>query len=296
MQVSDRNWQGREGGGAGAFVIVGGMKLDLRILAGLLAVGALAVPARAHERRFTYIYEPETQLAGALEFENWVTLGTQRNSAVGQDNYNEWHFRQELEYGVTDRYTLGLYLNEKAESFRHPSTGANESSSEWDGISLENRFNVLNPADHAVGLTLYLEGRYSGEEAEIEEKIILGQRYGDWKWAVNFGNSTEWSNNLRDQEGEFEASFGLARDLSKHWSVGMETRGEMLAPDYKQLENAAVFLGPVVSYRHDKWWAALTVLPQIYGWNRDGSLDRNSHFDLVDHTSVEVRLLIGIDL
>lgn len=51
----------------------------------MLAMGALVVPSHADERRFTYTYEPETQLAGSLEFENWVTLGTQRNSAVGQD-------------------------------------------------------------------------------------------------------------------------------------------------------------------------------------------------------------------
>ncbi len=44
---------------------------------------------------------------------------------------------------------------------------------------------VLNPAEHAVGLTLYLEPRYSGDQAEVEEKIILGQRHGNWKWAFN---------------------------------------------------------------------------------------------------------------
>ena len=272
------------------------MKINSRMLAGLLATAALVVPSHADERRFTYSYEPETQLAGGMEFENWVTLGSQRNSTVGQDNYNQWDFRQELEYGVTDRYTIGLYLNEQFQSFRNPSTGANESSSEWKGISLENRYNVLNPAEHAVGLTLYLEGRYSGEEAELEEKIILGQRHGDWKWALNLGQATEWEENLSEREGEVEASFGLARDLGKHWSVGLEAQAEALAPGYKQFENAAVFLGPVVSYRQDKWWAALTVMPQIYGWDRDGSADGNPHFELVDHERVEVRLLIGIDL
>jgi hypothetical protein len=272
------------------------MKINSCLLAGLLAAGAPVLASRADERRFTYSYEPETQLAGGMEVENWVTLGTQRNSTVGQDNFNQWELRQELEYGVTDRYTLGLYVNEQVESFRNPSTGANEASSEWEGISLENRYNLLNPAEHAVGLTLYLEGRYSGQEAEIEEKVILGQRQGDWKWALNLSNSTEWANNLRDREGELQASFGLARDLSKHWSVGLEAMTETLAPGYKQFESAAVFLGPVVSYRQDKWWAALTVLPQIYGWNRDGSADGNPHFELVDHERVNVRLLIGIDL
>jgi hypothetical protein len=241
------------------------MKFNPRILAGLLTAGALVVPSRADERRFTYTYEPETQLAGAFEFEKWVTLGTQRNWAVGQDYYNQWDFRQELEHGITDRYTIGLYLNEQAQSFRNPSTGANESSTAWKGISLENRYNLLNPAEHAVDLTLYLEGRYSGQEAELEGKIILGQRHGGWKWALNIGQTTEWEDNLREREGELEASLGLARDLGKHWSVGLGAWANALMPGYKEFENAAVFLGPVISYRHDRWWAALTVLPQICG-------------------------------
>ena len=59
--------------------------------------------------------------------------------------------------------------------------------------------------------------------------------------------------------------------------------------------STAVFLGPVVSYRQEKWWAALTVMPQIYGWNKDGSGDGNSHLELVDHEKVSVRLLFGFN-
>ncbi len=271
------------------------MKLTSCILTGLLATSALVVPSHADERRFTYTYEPETLPAGAMEFENWVTLGTQRSSAVGQKNYNQWDFRQELEYGVSDRYTVALYLNERATSFEDASTGDNESSFDWKGVSLENRFNVLNPAEHAVGLTLYLEGRYSGEEAEIEEKLILGQRHGDWKWAFNLIQGTEWEDNLRDIEGELGASIGLARDLNTHWSVGLELRDETLVPDYKEFESTALFLGPVVTYHQEKWWVALTVMPQIYGWDKDGSADGNSHLELVDNEKLNVRLLFGFN-
>jgi hypothetical protein len=269
------------------------MKLNRCLLAGVLTVSAL-VGSRADERRFTYTYEPETPIAGALEFENWVTLGAGRNSTVGQNNYNQWDLRQELEHGVTDRYAVGLYLNERATSFQTPDTGANESSFDWKGVSLENRYNLLNPAEHAVGLTLYLEGTCSGEEAEVEEKVILGQRYGDWKWAFNLIHGTEWEDNLSTIEGELGASCGLARDLGKHWSVGLELRSETLLPDYNEVESTALFLGPVVSYRQEKWWVALTVMPQIYGWNKDSSQDGNPHLELVDHEKLNVRLLFGI--
>jgi len=88
-------------------------------------------------------------------------------------------------------------------------------------LSLENRFNVLNPATHKIGLTLYLEGRYSGEEAAVEEKIIIGQRHGNWKWAFNLEHETEWEENLSEVEGELGASLAIARDLGKHWALGV---------------------------------------------------------------------------
>jgi len=271
------------------------MKQSIRMMWVALGSSLVLVSSRADERRFTYVYEPETLPAGALEFENWVTLRTQRNKEVGQENYNRWDLRQELEYGVTDRYTVALYLNEKAESYREPDSGQDYSEFEWKGLSLENRYNLLNPAEHAVGLSLYLEGRYSGEEAELEQKIIFGQRHGDWKWALNLEHATEWEDNLHETEGELGLSCGIARDLSANWSVGLEFRNRTLLPDYEDFESSAFFVGPVISYRQEKWWGALTLLPQVYGWNKDGGTDGDPNLDLSDHERLNVRLLLGIN-
>lgn len=270
------------------------MKLNRLWFSGVMA-GLFAVSSYADERRFTYVYEPETLPAGAWELENWVTLGVGRNATVGQENYNRWDLRQELEYGVTDWYSAALYLNERSESFRDPATGANNSEFEWKGLSLENRFNVLNPASHAIGLTLYLEGRYSGEEAAVEEKIIIGQRHGNWKWAFNIEHETEWEENLSKTEGELGASLGLARDLGRHWALGLEFRNENILPEYQSWENSALFVGPVISYRQEKWWSALTVMPQLYGWNNSSSPDGDKHLELNDHEKVNVRLLLGFN-
>src|SRR2546423_10511919 len=78
----------------------------------LLLITALCLStALADTRRFTYTYEPETIPQGGTEFEQWVTLRTQRNKTIGQENYNAWEIREEFEYGVTDRYSVSLYLN-----------------------------------------------------------------------------------------------------------------------------------------------------------------------------------------
>src|SRR6266571_4015403 len=142
------------------------MKLRSGILMGILACGLCLTQARADEKRFTYSYEPETLPAGGMELEQWITLRTQRTTggSVQQGNYNLWELREELEYGVTDNYSVSLYLNTAAESFRdfNQSPPEDVSSFDFKGISIENRYMVLNPANHTVGLTLYLEPRYSG--------------------------------------------------------------------------------------------------------------------------------------
>jgi hypothetical protein len=261
----------------------------------VICVITLSAPfGRADERRFTYTYEPETIPQGASEFEQWVTLRTQRSRKVGQENFNKWELREEFEYGVSDRYSVSLYVNTSAESFRNPATGEDTSSFGFDGISLENRYMLWNPVEHAVGLTLYLEPRFSGEEAEIEEKIIIGQRHGDWKWAFNLTHATEWEDNLHETEGELEATFGIARDLGSRWSLGLELRNANEIPDYGRWEDTTFFLGPAISYRQEKWWAALSILPQIYGVNFQGEPDGNSSFVLDEHERVNARLIFGI--
>jgi hypothetical protein len=274
------------------------MKTCTKLLIGMLAGGLCLAETRADERRFTYSYEPETLPQGAMEFEQWVTWRTQRTKGgdVKQQNYNKWQLREELEYGVTDRYSVSLYLNTAVESFRDFSRNPPAGTSEFkfDGISIENRYLVLNPAEHAVGLTLYLEPRFSGEEAELEQKIILGQRHGDWKWAFNLTHATEWRDHFHETEGELEVSFGLARDFGRHWSIGLELRDHNELPEYRNWENTALFLGPVVSFRQEKGWAALTVMPQIYGANFGEYPDGNRHLELEGHERVNIRLILGI--
>ncbi len=258
----------------------------------VLAAGMAAL--HADDRRFTYSYEPETLPQGVTEFEQWVTWRAQRNAAVDQGNFSRFDLREEVEYGVTDNYTVSLYLNNKVEHFREVSTASNVSEFTFDGISIENRYMVLNPADHAVGLTLYLEPRFSGVETELEQKVILGQRHGDWKWAFNLTHSTEWGDHFRAVAGEVEVSLGLAHQLGKRWSLGIEVLDTNDLPEYAKWENTVIYLGPVVSYHTEKWWAALTVMPQVYGINFDTDADGERHLELSGHERVNVRLLFGV--
>ena len=254
----------------------------------------LAFSASATDRLFTYTYEPETMPQGAFEGEQWVTLRAGRNSAVGQDDYYRWQFREELEYGVTDNYLVSLYFNHEYVTYNMPG-GGGLSDYRQTGISLENKYLLINPADHKVGVALYLEPSWDWCEKtfKLEEKLILGQRHGDWKWALNLSHETEWEDEYKETVGEFEATFGIARQLNSRWSVGLEMRHHAEAKEYRDWEGYAFYLGPVVSYHRENWWAALTVMPQIYGANFEGNPDNDTHLDLDGHERINVRLIFG---
>ena len=264
------------------------------LLAGILACGFCVASASATERLFTYTYEPETLPQGAWEYEQQVTLRAGRNQFVGQEDYNKWELRHEIEYGVTDNYSMSLYVNESVENFRDPVAAKGHSDFRFDGISIENRYTLWNPADHKVGLTLYVEPRYSGVQAELEDKIILGQRFGDWKWAFNLTHATEWDHHFQSTEGEVEASFGITRKLGEHWYAGVEARDHNELPDYNLWENTAFYLGPVVTYQRERWWATLTVMPQVVGANFAQNADGNHALDLEGHERWNARLIFGI--
>jgi len=75
----------------------------------LLTTEALLIThnAEAGERRFTYVYEATTAAKGEIEIENWVTWKTQREEA---SRGNTFDFRHEIEFGLTDKLQLGVYV------------------------------------------------------------------------------------------------------------------------------------------------------------------------------------------
>lgn len=265
------------------------------IVARIVSVLLVASSSLAHESIFTYSYEPSTEPKGELEFEQHVTSRIGRNADVGQTAFHRVQLREEIEYGVTDNYQVSLYFNHQYETFKDPATGQRRSDYRQTGFSLENKYMLLDPRDHAIGLALYLEPTYDGPNFELEQKIIIGQRHGDWRWALNLTHATEWEDHFRGKEGEVELSFGIARKIGSHWTLGVEVRDHNEIPEYKRWENTAIYLGPVVCYKRAGWFGTLSVMPQIYGVNYTGNPDNNTHLELEGHERINIRLICGFN-
>lgn len=92
-----------------------------------------------------------------------------------------------------------------------------------------------------------------------------------------------------------EWTHGLSYRIFPKWYVGVENRWHTEFPnmDINNQEHLGVFVGPTIHYGDEKWWATLTVLPQVYGWPDDSG--RGKDFHLEEHEQVELRLKVGFN-
>jgi hypothetical protein len=261
----------------------------------MLLVASLLVPSlalRADERLFTYVQEADVLPKGGLEFEQWLTHRHSKADGV----FAAWDFREELEYGLTDRLSVAGYLNFKDTLSEGVTGRTDESSFEFDGISTELKYQLVNPNTKPIGVLAYGEATYNGDEFELEEKLVLQKNFGaKWVAAFNVTLEEEWTFGPTDTEEELslELTAGIAYKINSHWSIGVEGRNHrVFAPglDFSHREADAWFVGPNVHYAGSKWWATLTVLPQVHG-----SPDTRDGLELEEHEKIEVRLIAGIN-
>ena len=265
------------------------MKTCLATTLGL--VGA-ALAIHADERFFTYSYEAASVLPkGAVEFEQWITYRGGKESG----NYARWDFREELEFGVTDRYTTALYLNFR-DTFSDLSAAPGDEVDEFEfkGISSEHKFQLLNPHEKPIGMLAYGEVTTDGSELELEEKLIFQKFFGPdetWNAVFNIITEQEWEYEAAEtgEESVLEFTAGLSYRLSRNWAIGAEARHHRVYSGmYDEEEANAWFVGPNVHFGSAKWWATLTVLPQVAG-----DPDTRWGLELDEHTRIEVRLIAG---
>lgn len=255
-----------------------------------LVAASIAVPAstQADERMFTYSYEAVSILPkGAWEFEQWITYRGDK----GEGTFARWDLREEIEYGVNDRYTTALYLN-----FRDTNVDGDREF-EFKGISTEHKYQLVNPHTKPLGVLLYGEVTTDGGEVELEEKLILQKFFGpDERWNAVFNAvlEQEWEFEHGDTEEEsvLEFTAGLSYKLNEHWAVGLEARNHRVFEGigFDDEIADAYFVGPNLHYGTAKWWATLTVLPQV-----SGNPDDEDGLNFSEHERIEVRLIAGIN-
>lgn len=227
----------------------------------ILAAAALATfalpTAEAGQRRFTYNYETLTAPKGTWEYEQWVTW--RHRDIAGGDDRDRWEFRHEIEYGVTDKFQLALYVAD----WQYDEDDSEGHESSYIGTGVEAIYNLTNPNTDMLGSALYGEVVVGEQLVKLEGKLLLEKRFGPLSIVFNSTIEAEWEGeDYHEETGEFIQSFGVSYDLSKNFSVGVEGRHVIEKPDWEETEPGVFYVGPNVSFRKDRFFATLTWLWQ----------------------------------
>ena len=250
------------------------------------------VAASANERHFTYTYETGTLPRGGIELEPWVT------ARLGREKYfARFDHRLEFEYGILDNLQAAVYVNFTGQA-SDAGAGTLASSFDYEGVSLELKYKLMDPVADPVGLALYFEFTALPHEIEGELKVLLDKRMGRFLFAMNAVAELEGKyieGGFEVAEVKAEVDLGFAFLVNKVFSIGLEIRNVTTFEKEKgelEFESSAFFVGPTIGVKSEKWWLALSVLPQVFAVTESGK----KSLDLEGHENVETRLLLGFHI
>ncbi len=241
------------------------------------ALAILATPSsEAGQRRYVYSYETLTAPKGSLEFEQWVTW--KHRDVTGGDDRDRWEFRHEIEFGVTDKLQLAIYVAD----WQYDEDDSEGHKARYKGTGFEAIYNLTNPNTAFLGSAIYGEVVVGEELLKLEGKLLLEKRFGPLSVVYNAVIEAEWEGeDLDERTGEFKQTVGVSYDISKSFSAGVEAFHEIEMPDWSEAESGRFFVGPNVSVRSGRFFGTLAWLWQTT--HSEGEPD------------FQTRLIFGVD-
>jgi hypothetical protein len=193
---------------------------------------------------------------GAMELESWVTWKT--NQADDPD-FERFDIRHEFEYGVTDRLQLAFYFAD----WRYEKNADEAGDAEFHDVAIEAIYNLTDPNTTPFGSALYGEIKGSDDFIELEAKLLLQKNMGRWIFVYNIGGAIEWEDEYTEDVAELMQSVGASYQINPSWSIGAECLHEIEVPDVDSIGDSAVYLGPNIGWRSERFSMALTGLWQL---------------------------------
>lgn len=292
--------------------------MNYKTLAGAVAL-CLSLPAAADENLFGYLKGAETLPKGAGELYQFATLRTDK----GVGHYRAVDFRTEGGYGITNSLTgsaalKAMSLDTSGILINAYLPGNNKFGLKPTGIEAALKYNFLSPAKDDIGLSMTTELNYdwvdahSGQDKrkiEFELGLQLQKLFaeGQISWVSNAALETthakraaldnlpedfEWPTHPEMEIG-LKLGTGVMVRFAPNWSAGAEALVQSEYETEVGQERWSLFAGPTLHYGDKKWWATLTVMPQIRGGGERYDGQTQTRYHLIEKTRREVRFKLG---
>ncbi len=228
-----------------------------------LAAGLLGTStARANPRALPFTYPYETLAEGDLELEQFADVTPLRarsgTSGVGQF-YLASQLQTELEYGITNRLELGLYVTwvpTVGETLTQTST-----LTEGNGIKQRLRVRLAEEGQWPIDVALYGEVVENDREIELEAKVILQKHFGRLRVMANLWVEREFYY-VKRNDWVFNPTGGVTYEVTPTLHPGLEAWMRLELPDpappspkpFNVLPH--VYVGPAMLLNFGKlWWS-----------------------------------------
>jgi len=232
------------------------MKLTLKKSAMLIAMGtAFAIPqAQAEENLWIYATGTDTRPKGSTEVKISNVIREGKNSG----DYTFHDIRPEIEYGITDRLTVGASVLIFDHNYKvgadgpgpmvdtQAEHGGRFNDTQYGGYEIEAKYNILSPYKDPFGLSVGLgfekRNRYRLDGAKINQtsvvpKLYLQKNFLDDTLVFAFTGKMEFekrkSPGVKEDEIAFDLALGASYRVAPKWFVGLEYRwqGDYLCPE-----------------------------------------------------------------
>jgi hypothetical protein len=149
--------------------------------------------AQANPRVFPFTYTVDTMPKGELELEQYVDyIPVRVQNVLGSTGTLSWYgstdFQTELEYGLTSKLELGLYVT-FAPTLEYGYNGP--TSFVGNGLKERLKYRFADAGEWPVDVGVYGELVEDQRELEIEAKILLERRIGPVRIAANLTGEHE---------------------------------------------------------------------------------------------------------
>jgi hypothetical protein len=222
----------------------------------VVVLGACVFSAAfAGDRQFVYSYDTETIPAGAWEYEQWVTW-------KHYSTKERFDVRHELEYGVTDRLQLGLYLVD----WRYERVHGEKDKADYRDTAVELIYQMTDPSRDVIGSALYGEVQIGDEKVELETKLLLQKNIGPFVAIYNLILEAEWEGedlgNLDEEVGVWGNTVGLSYEFAPGLYLGTEVLHEQELANWDEEGDHVVYAGPNMAVSRGGFFGALACLYQ----------------------------------
>jgi hypothetical protein len=280
------------------------------LISSLAVVGLLTPEVRADENLFGWARGAETLPQGHVDLYQFNTLRT--GKAAEDGSYNSYDFETEIEYGLTDKFQLGLSVAQNyftGSALEGDDDGLTQTGYRFGGVAASGKYRFTSPFIDDFGLALVQQvgfNRHDETAGIVENHIFFAPTLVFQKnfldntliTVANVGIDFGWGKKPAEEyskEMGLESRMGVSYRFAPQWFVGFEGRVRSEYPqfDITDNEHVAVFVGPNVHYGSEKFWATLSWAYQAYGHESDGQ--QEAHRAFAEQVQNEIRLKVGFN-